>query len=71
MSFEKLTELSITYDGSFCDKPVSQIFRNLIKKNVPSLRKIIFTNVFLSLESIYDWNNDTITHTDCSDKNNR
>jgi len=61
MSFEKLTELSITYDGSFCDKPVSEIFRNLIK-NVPSLRKIIFTNVFLSLESIYDWNNDTITH---------
>jgi len=61
MSFEKLTELSITYDGSFCDKPVSEIFRNLIK-NIPSLRKIIFTNVFLSLESIYDWNNDTITH---------
>ncbi len=61
MSFEKLTELSITCDSGSYDKHVWEIFRNLTK-NIHSLRKIIFADVFLSLKSIYDWNNNTITH---------
>ncbi|UJR06820.1 hypothetical protein I4U23_011108 [Adineta vaga] len=60
MSLEKLTELNITCDRTFSNDSISECFHKLIR-NIHSLRKLKLKNIRLSLGSVDDGHNDTIT----------